>query len=113
MKKDKINRSFDDAPLTAIDQKWMEEAERRYNDFKAGKTQAFRTTRFFQKYDGTSDGNVDSQVARVLPFHFNCFFVVSLVGSRLLSASWQRTGSIFSKYHRHDPNPAVTPNNSI
>ncbi len=34
---DNLLRSLDDAPLTDIDQKWVEEAERRYNDFKAGK----------------------------------------------------------------------------
>ena len=35
---DNLLRSLDDVPLTEIDQKWVEEAERRYNDFKEGKT---------------------------------------------------------------------------
>lgn len=29
-------RSLDEAPLTAIDQAWVEEAEKRYQDYQAG-----------------------------------------------------------------------------
>lgn len=36
---DNILRSLDDAPLTTVDEAWVAEAERRYNDFKTGKTQ--------------------------------------------------------------------------
>jgi putative addiction module component (TIGR02574 family) len=36
---DSILRSLDDSPLTPIDEAWVAEAERRYDDFKAGKTQ--------------------------------------------------------------------------
>jgi len=49
MKKDKINQSFDHAPLTVIDRKWMEEAERRYNDFKEGKTRGILGDQVFSQ----------------------------------------------------------------
>jgi putative addiction module component (TIGR02574 family) len=32
-------QSLESAPLNAVDHAWIEEAERRYQDFKSGKTQ--------------------------------------------------------------------------
>jgi len=46
--------SLDDAPLTEVDQAWVEEAERRYQDFKSGKTQ------------GISGDDVFAQIRREL-----------------------------------------------
>jgi putative addiction module component (TIGR02574 family) len=34
-----LMHSLDDAPLTAMDEAWVAEAERRFDNFKAGKTQ--------------------------------------------------------------------------
>lgn len=33
-----ILRSLDDSPLTPVDEAWVAEAEKRFGDFKAGKT---------------------------------------------------------------------------
>ena len=45
---DNILRSLDGAPLTAVDEAWVAEAERRYNVFQVGKdTGNITVTRFF------------------------------------------------------------------
>jgi len=49
MNEDKINRGFEHVPPTAIDQKWVEEAERRYNNFKAGKTRGIPGDQVFSQ----------------------------------------------------------------
>jgi putative addiction module component (TIGR02574 family) len=46
---DNILRSLDDAPLTAVDEAWVAEAERRYNDFKSGKTQGISGDKVFDQ----------------------------------------------------------------
>jgi putative addiction module component (TIGR02574 family) len=46
---DNILRSLDDAPLTTIDEAWVAEAERRYNDFKSGKTKGIPGDKVFDQ----------------------------------------------------------------
>jgi putative addiction module component (TIGR02574 family) len=35
-----LTSKFEDAPLSEIDQAWIDEAERRYDDWKVGRTKA-------------------------------------------------------------------------
>ncbi|MDB6122183.1 MAG: uncharacterized protein JWQ71_1176 [Pedosphaera sp.] len=46
---DHLLRSLDDAPLNHVDEAWVAEAERRYQDFKSGKTQAIPGDKIFSQ----------------------------------------------------------------
>jgi len=47
MKGEKEKRRLDDVPLNEIDEVWIAEAERRYEEWKAGRTDGVEGERFF------------------------------------------------------------------
>ena len=44
---EKLLRSIDDNSLTEIDELWIKEAEKRYNDYLAGKTKGIQGDKIF------------------------------------------------------------------
>ncbi len=46
---DNLIRSLDNAPLTAIDETWVAEAEKRLDNFHAGKTQGIAGDQLFEQ----------------------------------------------------------------
>jgi len=46
---DNLLRSLDGAALTAVDEAWVVEAEKRLEDFKAGKTQGIAADKVFEQ----------------------------------------------------------------